>query len=97
MLLERAALGEPVFLSADVARIAGVSLRQLQWWDERKLVSPRIEDHRRVYVPDQVLEILVVAALRRKGLSLQKIRKVLRMLRRELGQKGSVLMPKSKA
>jgi DNA-binding transcriptional MerR regulator len=96
MLLGRAALGEPVFLSADVSRIAGVSLRQLQWWDERKLVSPCIEDHRRLYVRDQVLEILVVAALRRKGLSLQKIRKVLRLLRRELGQKGSVLMTKSK-
>ena len=64
---ERVALGERVFLSADVGRIAGVSLRQLQWWDERKLVSPCIEDHRRVYVPDQVVEILVVAALRRKG------------------------------
>jgi DNA-binding transcriptional MerR regulator len=94
---ERVALGERVFLSADVGRIAGVSLRQLQWWDERKLVSPRIEDHRRVYVPDQVLEILTVAALRRKGLSLQKIRKVLRLLRRELGQQGSVLVTKSKA
>jgi DNA-binding transcriptional MerR regulator len=50
-----------------------------------------------VYVPEQVLEILTVAALRRKGLSLQKIRKVLRLLRRELGQQGSVLMAKSKA
>ena len=50
-----------------------------------------------MYVPDQVLEILTVAALRRKGLSLQKIRKVLRLLRRELGQQGSVLVTKSKA
>ena len=28
------------FTSTDVAKIAQVSLRQLQWWDERKVVSP---------------------------------------------------------
>src|SRR6516165_7816086 len=92
MLPERSASTEWLFLSSDVARMADVSLRQMQWWDERKLVSPRIEDHRRVYIPEQVLEILTVAALRRKGLSLQRIRKVLRLLRRELGQQGSRLL-----
>ena len=81
-------LGERVFLSADVARLAGISLRQLQWWDERKLVSPRKDDHRRIYTPEQVLEVLTLAALRRKGLSLQKLRKVLRLLQRELKQAG---------
>ena len=97
MLPERAASIECLFLSADVARMAGVSLRQMQWWDERKLVSPRIKDHRRVYITEQVLEILTVAALRRKGLSLQRIRKVLRLLRRDLGhQGGSLLAGKSK-
>jgi DNA-binding transcriptional MerR regulator len=64
----------------------------MQWWDERKLVSPHIKDHRRVYITEQVLEILTVAALRRKGLSLQRIRKVLRLLRRELGQQRSPLL-----
>ena len=92
MLPERGASTEWLFLSAEVARLAGVSLRQMQWWDERKLVSPRIEDHRRVYIPEQVLEILTVAALRRKGLSLQKIRKVLRLVRRELEQRGGRLL-----
>jgi DNA-binding transcriptional MerR regulator len=89
---EKGALGEQVFHSADVARIAGISLRQLQWWDERKLVSARIDDHRRIYTPEQVLEILTVAALRRKGLSLQRIRKVLRLLRRELERQGNRLL-----
>lgn len=84
-------LGERVFLSADVARLAGVSLRQLQWWDEQKLVSPRQENHRRLYAPEQVLEVLTVAALRRKRLSLHKIRRVLRLLRRELGHSISIV------
>ncbi len=81
-----APVGEPFFLSSDVARMAAVSLRQLQWWDERKVVSPSKRDHRRLYAPTQVLEVLIVAGLRRKGLSLQKIRRVLRSLRRELGE-----------
>jgi DNA-binding transcriptional MerR regulator len=40
-------------------------------------------------MPQQVLEILTVSALRRKGLSLQKIRRVLRLMRRELGPQFS--------
>lgn len=73
--------------STEVARIAGVSLRQLQWWDEQKVVSPRHEGHRRVYAPAEVVEIAVIAELRRKGFSLQKIRRVLRFLQREMGKR----------
>jgi MerR HTH family regulatory protein len=63
---------EQVFTSSDVSRIAKVSLRQLQWWDERKLISPHQEGHRRVYLREGVIEIMVVAELRRRGLALQK-------------------------
>jgi len=80
-------LGEWVFFSKDVAQIVSISLRQLQWWDERKVVSPRQQDHRRVYSYLQVLEIFTVAAFRRKGISLQRIRRVVRSLRRELGKR----------
>jgi DNA-binding transcriptional MerR regulator len=75
------------YTSGDVARIAGVSLRQLQWWDERNVVSPRQEGHRRVYLPAEVVEVSVIAELRRKGFSLQKIRRVLRFLQREMGKR----------
>jgi DNA-binding transcriptional MerR regulator len=78
-----------VITSSDVARIAKISLRQVQWWDERKLISPHQEGHRRIYVPENVIEIMVVAELRRKGLSLQKIRRVLRFLRQKLLEPGS--------
>ena len=37
--------GEKTFTSSDISTIAGVSLRQLQWWDEQKVVSPRHEGH----------------------------------------------------
>lgn len=77
------------FSSKQVAALAGISLRQLQWWDERNVVSPRHVGHRRVYSPQDVLEISVIAELRRKGFSLQKIRRVLRYLQREMGRRLS--------
>src|SRR5208282_3738678 len=80
------------FASSDVSRIAQVSLRQLQWWDERKVVSPRHEGHKRVYQAEEVIEITVIAELRRKGFSLQKIRRVLRFLQREMGRRLAEVM-----
>ncbi len=82
-------LADRTFNSSEVARIAGVSLRQLQWWDERKVVSPRHEGHKRVYSSGEVIEVTVIAELRRKGFSLQKIRRVLRFLQREMGRRLS--------
>ncbi len=79
--------GERAYSSADVARLAGVSLRQLQWWDEQKVVSPRHEGHRRIYGTVEVAAVSVIAELRHKGFSLQKIRRVLRPLQRELAKR----------
>jgi DNA-binding transcriptional MerR regulator len=86
---------ERTYSSSEVANVAEVSLRQLQWWDERKVVSPRHEGHRRVYFPSEVIEITVIAELRRKGFSLQKIRRVLRFLQREMGRRLSEVMQAS--
>lgn len=89
--------GQRTYTSTDVAKIAQVSLRQLQWWDERKVVSPRHESHKRIYLPEEVVEITVIAELRRKGFSLQKIRRVLRFLQREMGRRlADVLASESK-
>jgi len=81
------AQNQRTYTSTDVAKIAQVSLRQLQWWDERKVVSPRHEGHKRIYLAEEVVEITVIAELRRKGFSLQKIRRVLRFLQREMGRR----------
>src|SRR5438067_5663570 len=77
------------FNSSEVARICGVSLRQLQWWDERNVVSPRQDGHKRIYMPQEVVEVSVIAELRRKGFSLQKIRRVLRFLQKDMGTRLS--------
>ena len=80
---------EQGYNSTDVARICGVTLRQLQWWDERNVVSPRQDGHKRVYMAEEVVEISVIAELRRKGFSLQKIRRVLRFLQKDMGKRLS--------
>ncbi len=77
----------PGYNSSEVARICGVSLRQLQWWDERSVVSPRQDGHKRIYMAEEVVEISVIAELRRKGFSLQKIRRVLRFLQKDMGKR----------
>ncbi len=77
------------YASSEVSRIARVSLRQLQWWDERHVVSPRHQGHRRMYTAEEVLEVTVIAELRRKGFSLQKLRRVLRYLQKDMGRRLS--------
>ena len=79
-------LSDRTFTTREVSRIAQVSLRQLQWWDERKIVSPGREGRKRVYLPAEVLEVIVIAELRRKGFSLQGIQRVARFLKREGGR-----------
>ncbi len=90
-----AQIQERTYSSSEVSAVASVSLRQLQWWDERKVVSPRHEGHRRIYFPAEVIEITVIAELRRKGFSLQKIRRVLRFLQREMGKRLAEVMQAS--
>jgi DNA-binding transcriptional MerR regulator len=51
------------------------------------VVSPRQDGHKRVYLSQEVVEISVIAELRRKGFSLQKIRRVLRFLQKDMGKR----------
>ena len=73
------------FSSLEASNLTGVSLRQLQWWDEQGLVAPTRRGGRRSYQLHEVIEVALIAELRRKGLSLQKTRRMLRRLDRELG------------
>ncbi len=69
----------------EVAVITGVSLRQLQWWDEQGIVTPMQKGHRRLYRMREVIEVVLITELRRKGISLQKTRKVLSHLQKMHG------------
>jgi len=74
------------FTSREVIGLTGITARQLQWWDERGVVRPDREGHRRLYSMNQLTEIAVICQLRRKGFSLQGVRKVVRFLDREFGK-----------
>jgi len=74
------------FPSTEVLALTGITARQLQWWDERGVVKPERAGHRRLYSMQHVMEIAVISELRRKGFSLQGVRKVMRFLQREFGK-----------
>jgi DNA-binding transcriptional MerR regulator len=75
------------FTSAEVIALTGISPRQLQWWDERGLVVPARRGRNRLYTMDDLIEVAVLCQLRRKGFSLQRVRKIMRYLQRELGKR----------
>jgi DNA-binding transcriptional MerR regulator len=78
-----------LYSSREVAALTGLSARQLQWWHARKLFVPSIPPHRtdkggfteRRYTPIELLELLVLADLRRRGFSVARIRRLLDALR----------------
>src|ERR1700724_3872133 len=75
------------FTSHDVIRLTGITARQLQWWDERGIVVPARQGHRRIYSFEDLTEVAVICELRRKGFSLQRMRKVVRFLQREFSKR----------
>jgi len=78
---------QQTFTSNEVVALTGISPRQLQWWDERGIVVPSREGHKRMYSLDDLAEVAVICDLRRRGFSLQKIRRVIRFLQKELGKR----------
>ena len=74
------------FTSRDVVQLTGITPRQLQWWDERGIVVPERQGHRRLYSMEHLTEIAVICELRRRGFPLQRVRKVIRFLQREFGR-----------
>jgi DNA-binding transcriptional MerR regulator len=75
------------FTSEQVVALTGITPRQLQWWDERGIIVPAREGRNRLYSMDDVAEMAVVCQLRRRGFSLQRVRKIMRYLQKELGKR----------
>jgi DNA-binding transcriptional MerR regulator len=81
------------YTSREVAVLTGLTARQLQWWDARRLFTPAVAPHRteaggfteRRYTPLDVLELQVLADLRRRGFSVPRLRRLLATLRDVFG------------
>ena len=73
--------------------MTGLTARQLQWWDARRLFAPAVASRRtdaggfteRRYTPIDVLELQVLAELRHRGFSIPQIRRLLSSLRDVFG------------
>ena len=82
-----------LYSSREVAVMTGLTARQLQWWDARRLFMPAIASRRteaggfteRRYTPIDVLELQVLADLRHRGFSIPQIRRLLSTLRAVFG------------
>jgi DNA-binding transcriptional MerR regulator len=78
-----------LYSSREVASLTGLSARQLQWWHARRLIVPSVPPRRteaggyteRRYTPVDLLELMVLADLRRRGFAVATLRKLLDVLR----------------
>jgi DNA-binding transcriptional MerR regulator len=75
------------FTSSEVMVRTGITARQLQWWDERGIVVPQRQGHRRLYSMEDLAEVAVICQLRQRGFPLQRVRKVIRFLQREFSKR----------
>ena len=81
------------YSSREVASLTGLTARQLQWWDSRRLFRAAIAPQRteaggfteRRYTTLDVLELQVLADLRRRGFTIPSLRRLLATLRRVFG------------
>jgi DNA-binding transcriptional MerR regulator len=82
-----------LYSSREVAALTGLTAKQLQWWDQTRLIQPAVPSHpterggftERRYTSIEVLELMVLADLRRRGFSIGRIRKLLDVLRDRFG------------
>ena len=83
--------GMETYDSKTASRIVGVSLRQLQYWDEQDFIRPSIKlaegrGTRRLYSFNDLICLKVVEHLARHGFSLQKIRRCVAPLKKNSAQ-----------
>jgi DNA-binding transcriptional MerR regulator len=82
--------------SKEASRIAGVSLRQIQYWDERGFIRPSVKaaqgrGSKRLYSFHDLLCLKLTKDLTHRGLSLRKVRRCLQPLRRYSAEHGRAL------
>jgi len=81
------------YSSREVASLTGLTARQLQLWDESRLVEAAIPSHltaaggrtERRYTPIELFELLVLAELRRRGFSVHQLHLIVGILREQFG------------
>jgi len=70
----------------EVARIAGVSCRRLDYWDETGLLSPSLTSvsdrgTSRLYSVEDIIQVKILVRLRQSSIPLQRIRRSFRFIK----------------
>ena len=81
------------YSAREVTALTGLTARQLQWWDQRRLFEASVAAKptaaggftERRYSPVDLYELLALANLRRKGFTVGNIRMLLGTLREQFG------------
>jgi DNA-binding transcriptional MerR regulator len=79
------------YTTREVAAMTGLTARQLQWWDARRVFASHIAAKKtarggyteRRYTPVDLLELVVLAELLRQGVSVGQLRRLLDTLREQ--------------
>jgi DNA-binding transcriptional MerR regulator len=82
-----------LYSSREVAALTGLSAKQLQWWDANQVIKSSVPSYRtarggfteRRYTSTEVIELMVLADLRRRGFSIARIRRLIDVLRAHFG------------
>jgi predicted RNase H-like HicB family nuclease len=77
------------FNTETVAKITGLSRRQVDYWDVIHFIKPSVADARgkgsvRLYSFEDLVQLKVAKSLREKGISLQRIRKAIQYLKKNM-------------
>ena len=78
-----------LYSSREVAALTGLSAKQLQWWDAKRLIKSAVPSHKtarggfteRRYTSIELLELMVLADLRRRGFSIARLRRLMDALK----------------
>ena len=83
------------FSTAEVAKLTGLTPRQLDWWDRRGFISPSSAQaagygSKRRYSFTDVVKLRLAARLRAAGFGLPQVRRVVETLKRLDPEKGDL-------
>lgn len=70
------------FSSLEVASSTGLTVRQLQWWDEHGIFPAKRAGRNRAYSDKDIRILRVLAELRKKGIKTNRLRALIPQIRR---------------
>lgn len=68
----------PTLTTGEIAARFGITLRSLQWWHEKGLVTPLQIGHQRAYSHREIVELWLIVELKKRQFSTQQITRLFR-------------------